>query len=243
MKLIAPTDGAFLVTSTLEKEVSIKNTAIVRGVSTVYDPDQQIDTTSDSKITQGLDNKRITVLFSGGLREGKGIDTFLDAVDSFDNTSSCVQFIVCGHGTEERKQQIRDRIDEINLNSIEFLGTVDPWTAYLELLYSVDILVALEDPRDIYNQHCFPSKLVEYAMTGNIILTSDISDVKEIKQDPFIVIKEYSGTEVAKTLQRVTGNIEAKKKNAKIRTQRWIAEECSVEAVAGKVKRVLTRAK
>jgi len=231
MRVTTTLDGALLVSSQLKEKVSTSNTAVVRGVSSVYDCDYKSINKNEMIDTEA----KVTVLFSGGLREGKGIDLYLDAIKDCIEHLPEVIFLVCGHGPEERKQEIQNRIKKFDSERIKFLGRVEPWEAYLNLIHSVDILVALEDPNDAYNQLCFPSKLIEYANTGNIVVTSDISDVSNLKPQPFIIVDEYDSDTLAKSIEEVCDKIEVKKCEAEKHNDEWISERCSVESVSKRV--------
>jgi glycosyltransferase involved in cell wall biosynthesis len=246
MRWLVPIDGAFLVAGTLDEYVDTDNVATVRGLASVYDLPDDVETAPLESFVPELDGAPgddvVDIVFSGGLREGKGVDLFLDAIDALDGHKGECRFIMTGHGKPERKAEIEARAAEITDHEVVFLGTVDPWERYLRVIYSADVLVVLEDPQIGYNNYCFPSKLIEYAMTGNVIVTADIADVGEIDPQPFVIIDGYTPAGVGRTFEAVIDDIERESERAETATAEWLERACSDAELAKRIDDVISAA-
>lgn len=163
-------DGAILVTSCLKDRVNDKY-VVVRGVS------------NEKIMSKVITKKRNTipiVMYSGGLEEVRGIKVLLE---SLKYTSSDFKLIITGRG--ECEKNILKNQDK----RIEFLGYIS-YEDVIENMINADILINCQLENSQFSSCSFPSKIFEYLSTENIVISSNISDIKEAMEDIVSIYKD-----------------------------------------------------
>ena len=85
------------------------------------------------------------------------------------------ELIIYGSGDYEDNVKKAARID----NRIIYRGYCNNRQKLLSEQKNSDILVSLIDPNDEVSKYCFPSKIFEYMLSGNIVLSTRIKGIPE----------------------------------------------------------------
>jgi glycosyltransferase involved in cell wall biosynthesis len=234
MSRVIPIDGAILTTTNLIPHVPTDNVEIVRALATVFEPPE-----TDFEPEQ---DETFTVMFSGGLQNERGVDMFADIAEAFPFDELDCRFLACGIGSDDRIKELSIRFEQLG-DEATFLGTVQPFDKYLSLLSRAEVLVVLDDPSVTYRNYCFPNKLVEYATTDAVVLTSNNSDVDMLSPQPFIIVDDYSVSEFLETIIDVHRRYDEIQSTVREKEETWIENECTEEVVAERLVRVVSRAR
>lgn len=185
-------DSAILVTSKLKSRVKTKNT-VVRGM---VDNDFLLKCKNKKER-----NENITILYSGGLDKERGIEVLLESIDYIEED---FKLIISGKGNLEHK------VIEKKDDRIEFIGFVD-YSIVKENLMNADILVNCQLENHDFGEVSFPSKIFEYIATGNRIISSGVSDIKDFGKGCFYFYDDDDPKELAKAIKRAINDIENNK--------------------------------
>lgn len=176
--------GAILVTSELKKRVNVKS-VIVRGICN----EEIMNKTKESD----NQNEIPIVMYSGGLEEVRGIKVLLEALNY---TNSEFKLIITGRG--ECEEYIKNNED----SRIEYLGYI-PYSKVIHNMIEADILVNCQLEKDTFGLASFPSKIFEYASTGNLILSSNVSDIRDFMGNEISIYYNDNPRELAKKLDEL----------------------------------------
>lgn len=171
-------DSAILVNSHLEKYYSVPS-VVVRGVV-----NKNFFKKCQSHVKE--ENERFTILYSGGLDEERGIGVFLESLKY--NDMNC-RVIVCGKGNIRCSDP-----------RVDFMGFI-PYEEVKKLLMQSDLLVQCQLSKKAFANVSFPSKLFEYIATGNVIVSSDIAEVKLFANDAFIYYENDDPKKLAEAIK------------------------------------------
>ncbi len=169
-------DGAILVNSLLIDEIQTENFMICRGFTTELKHERNRDP----------DYKEVWIAYTGGLDNIRGIDTFVNGVlklpDEIDGKK--IRIFITGDGP--LKKWMLDMIGKAE--NIEYLGILER-DEYERLIVNADILV---NPHKEGVNDLFPSKIFEYISTGNIIVSSNCSDISLLRCRNLFIYENYS---------------------------------------------------
>jgi len=198
--------GAILVTSELKKRINTKS-IIVRGIC-----NEEIM----KKAKKNNNKNRIpVVMYNGGLEEVRGIKVLLEALKY---TSSEFKLIITGRG--ECEKDIKSNKD----SRIEFLGYI-PYNEVIHNMIQADILINCQLEKNNFGLASFPSKIFEYASTGNLILSSNVSDIREFMGNYISIYYNDNPYELAKKLDELLNSI---KTNEHLYMRKKINEFCEL---------------
>lgn len=182
-------DSAILVNSHLKKHYSVPS-VVVRGIVNK-------EFFKKCQAYKKEKNEKFTILYSGGLDEERGIGVFLESLKY--NDMDC-RVIVSGKGNIER-----------NDPRVEFKGFI-PYEEVQKLMMQSDVLVQCQLSKNTFAKASFPSKLFEYIATGNMIVSSDIDEVKSFAGDAFAYYEDDDSRKLAETIKSLY-NEKGKMKN------------------------------
>ena len=132
-------------------------------------------------------NNKVRILYSGGLDEKRGIKVFLDSLEYLD--IEC-EVWVTGSG----------KID-VHDDRVKFWGFLE-YSKVHELMIQADILVQCQLTSSLFANQSFPSKIFEYIPTGNVIVSSDLEDVRAFAGDAFIFYENDDSKLLAKAIKK-----------------------------------------
>lgn len=121
-------------------------------------------------------DSRITLCYVGGLSELKGTDDLIEACRLLNarGYKDSYRLLIAGRGNEAYEAQLRDRINQYELDNIEMLG------------FRTDVPQVMEQADvSIVTSRCeaFGRVTVEAMLTGNLVLGADSAGTKELLQD------------------------------------------------------------
>lgn len=162
-------DGALLACSALKSWTSVRPTFCYYGTA--------IGDASPHRFS----SDRLTVLMGGALWPETGADLLADAIERMraaaPSWADPLQFEVTGQGSGLERFRILER--SAGAPYVRVHGrTTD--AEYREILARCDIGLALKLNAGSLAHTTFPSKVVEYAAAGMLVMTTDISDVRSV---------------------------------------------------------------
>lgn len=203
-KIIKPkVDGAILVTSKIEKDYRDIPSVIVRGVS-----NESLLKSQKSK----KGNDTIKIMYSGGIDEERGIKVLLE---SLKYTQNEFELIISGRGTLEGLVKCNDD------KRINYVGFIE-YSDMIDYMLNSDILLNVQLSNHSFGDVSFPSKIFEYISTGNLIVSSDVSDIREFCQGAFYIYSNDCPISLAKKIDEAIKDI----KNDNIFHNNKIKELC-----------------
>lgn len=207
-------DGAILVTSKVEDRYKDIPSVVVRGVSNAT-------ILKMKKNKKG--NEKIRLMFSGGLDEERGIKVLLE---SLNYTSNDFELIISGRGPLE------ELIKNNNDKRIKYLGFIE-YNEMINYMVNSDILINAQLSNNSFGSVSFPSKIFEYISTGNIIISSNVSDVDSFANDAMCIYNADNSKELAMRIDEAIKTIGDNDKSKKV-------TELAIENLPQKVgKRIL----
>lgn len=161
------TDGALLACSALSSMT--RNTHKICYYGTV---------SALSKSRFVFNRAPISVLLSGSLSDDTGANRLVNAIRSMRLESARwenIRFDISGHGPS--LQDFRELMEDNRFPSVYVHGRLSN-TGYNDLLEKCDVGLALKPISGSLADTTFPSKVVEFASAGLLVVSTDISDVK-----------------------------------------------------------------
>jgi glycosyltransferase involved in cell wall biosynthesis len=137
-----------------------------------------------SSIESGCSSKR-TILYAGTLNEKYGIKTLVDAFRLMEGKHLCL--VICGRGDSEEYICSASKQD----SRIHYIGQVTP-NDVKELMKSADILVNPRPNNEIYTRYSFPSKNIEYLLSGKVVLGYKLDGMPDCYKQFMVIVKEDS---------------------------------------------------
>ncbi len=189
---------------------------------------------------QDWNSRRLQVLFSGTLLEDVGCKLLLAALEILRRQHPDVKhemhFVVTGKGPfVEAFRGLAAQAPEW-LSFGESLGR----TAYLEVLNSSHVGLSLRLADYEMGATTFPSKVVEYAEHGLLVLTTRASDVPMLFGEEALYLEEESARALAALLSSLPG-LRRSLRNTAIRGRERVLNACAPEVVGQGIRRLLVR--
>ncbi|MCY9849364.1 glycosyltransferase [Pectobacterium jejuense] len=167
-------DGAMLACSALSSMTKIEHTTCYYGtVSPVL------------RENTAFDGNQVSILLSGSLSEDTGAERLSNAIrlmraDSDNLRWRNIQFEISGQGPS--LQSFKDLMNDGGVPTVRVHGRLSN-SDYHELLVNCDIGLALKPISGALANTTFPSKVVEYANAGLLVISTNISDVRQVLGD------------------------------------------------------------
>lgn len=172
-------DSAIIVTSKTAGKFRVP-TIVVRGIiNTQY--------YEYCKTYIKKEHDKLMILYTGGLDKARGIDVLLRAIQYCDFD---FKLVITGKGNMKFQD---DRV--------EFLGFV-PFKRVQELTAEADVLVQCQLAGNDFGNVSFPSKIYEYIASGNYIVSSTVSDMKDFAGDSIALYENDNPEELAGLLRK-----------------------------------------
>lgn len=188
-------DGAFLVTEDLKKRLKTKNYAVLPG----FFDDELIEKAkliSMEPLWDGKSKKRI--MYSGRIDKERGVFDFLDSIKSIGED---YEIIVTGFGSG-KEQMEKLCLSQANLKFMGFLNEEE----YMSVLMDMHIFVSMQDVNSAFSKASFPSKIMTYASTGAIVISTRVPGIKRISS----LIPNLIIIDIPSELSNIIHNIELK---------------------------------
>lgn len=209
-------DGALLACSALSAATTIRPTTSYYGTTAMLakPPRWQHDA--------------IAVLMSGTLDHDTGAHLLIKAISLLrqeGNLARPVHFEITGKGAS--LADLESLSDDNGFVSVTVHGRVSN-LEYQQILDRCDVGLALKPVGGALADTTFPSKVIEFADAGLLVLTTDISDVRQVLGDGAVYLTRNDPAHLAKLLGEITENPERSQLCAQRGTQAVI-EQCSPE--------------
>ena len=185
-KLIAHVDSFMLLTEYMAEKLQVgkRPYIVVEGIT-----DKQ----------QAALNKREKygkkVAYAGKLVEVFGVKRLIEAFESIDDPQASLH--ICGSG------ELKPYVEEMQKKDsrIHYHGEVSAEKAN-EILQQADVLVNPRQNDEEYTKYSFPSKNIEYLMTGNAVVAYMLDGMPEIYRKLFQIPKSDSTRDLAQAICR-----------------------------------------
>jgi hypothetical protein len=219
--------GALLACEALRSTTRIRPAAPCYGV------------VSGPPIPERWEGSRVAALYGGTLEEDTGASLLLSAVDSIRRSAPdwarLLTIEVTGKGSAMREFEVA--ASDPRAPRIIVHGRTDD-AAYRAVMARMQVGLALKTNAGGYASTTFPSKVVEMAGAGMLVLTTDISDVREVLGEGACYLERDEPGLLVELLRWVVETHTAAAARASIGTAA-VADRCSPRAVGELVRRVL----
>lgn len=212
--------GGVLAATALGRQYAGNNTVCCYGVAHLVENDR--DWTA----------KPLVVLLGGTLQRTTGAQLFIQAISHLRELKRLelegIEFIVTGKGADATSLQ--SLAAGGGFPKVHFLGSVSRGD-YVQATRQAHVGLALKLPSSDLADTTFPSKVIELAATGMLVLSTRVSDVPVLfREDGAIYLNGENPEELAERLLWLVSNRAVLAQTA-ARGQAYIAEACAPEKV------------
>ena len=165
-----------------------------------------------------------TIIYAGKLVEAFGVKRLIEAFELIDVPEARLQ--ICGGGELKAYVEAQSQKDP----RIKYYGNVSAEKA-AELLQSADVLVNPRENDDEYTKYSFPSKNIEYLLTGNVVVGYMLDGMPEIYRKMLLVPEHTLVEALKKALYFSDDELESRRKMSR----EYILSNLSAEKVAQKI--------
>lgn len=154
-----------------------------------------IDTNVVSDSIRFPKSKRKTIMYAGTLYKLYGIDVILKV---FEKIRTDCDLVICGSGDCE--DEIKEKAK--HNSRIKFLGRL----SREDVIYHEQIatlLLNIRNPQDTYTRFSFPSKMIEYMLSGTPMYTTKLPGIPDEYFDYVYCADNYSIESMASDLDRI----------------------------------------
>lgn len=141
------------------------------------------------------EKKQKTVVYSGGLSSSYGVKNLVDAAEYLDPN---IKLILCGAG--ELEEYIREKSKQSN--NIVFYGQI-PREKVLTIQAEATVLINPRQNNEEYTKYSFPSKLLEYMLSGNPILCYKLDGIPDEYDDVLMYFEDTDPEGMSKKINEV----------------------------------------
>ena len=164
-----------------------------------YDPSLLVE--NENKADDG----KISVMYSGVLDLRYGIKELLDSMDMLDSN---YELWLTGNGNAVPLIEERAKADE----RIKYFGYFPSRLDLLKKQREATMLISTRDPSEPASKYCFPSKIFEYMVSGNPVLSTVIDGIPEEYFD-YIIPLESINPEMLSEKIRMVASMDKKDRN------------------------------
>lgn len=172
-------DGIFVISSKLKDYFS----AYVREKTRLFQVPVLIDPFEIGNMAVNKESER-NIVYAGLLNDKKdGIISIIKSFAIFCQKQKDVQLIIIGDTkSKAEKEKIVELIHKEQLSERVLLTGYIKREELITYLLNAGLLI-LAKPGSLQAEYCFPSKIAEYLITGNAVLTTNLGAVSEYLQD------------------------------------------------------------
>ena len=156
-----------------------------------YDPTLIID---DDEIKK--DDVKISVMYSGVLDLRYGIKELLDTMLLLDDN---YELWLTGNGNAVPLIKERAETDP----RIKYYGFLPSRLDLLKMQHEATMLIRTRDPSEKASAYCFPSKIFEYMVSGNPVLSTEIKGIPDEYFDHIVTLPDIKPETLAKKITEV----------------------------------------
>jgi len=128
-------------------------------------------------------------IYVGGLQQGRGLITFIEAFYEASSTSKEMSFVLLGDGRE--RAMLEALVKGLHLEERIFFNGATPSEEVVTLLAAADVGVSLIEPISPSYELALPSKVFEYMSASLGVLSSNLRQVEELfAKEPWITFAD-----------------------------------------------------
>lgn len=170
-------------------------------------------------ITEVPYKKSKAIMYSGVCDKKYGIPLLLDAFDKIQDLECELWFTGDGNAVE----LIKEREDKDS--RIKYLGYLPSRKDLLLKQKEAWAMINMRLPNEIASKYCFPSKIFEYMLSGNPVLSFRIAGIPDEYFEHLISIESTSVDAVSRSIQNIFDIKEKDRINIGCRGQKFILEK------------------
>lgn len=157
-------------------------------------------------------DKSNAIMYAGGLYETYGVKMLIDAFIKWDNKD--YELWLCGDG------DLVKYIEKLQNKQIKYFGSL-PNGKVVELEKKAKLLVNPRFTNEEYTKYSFPSKTMEYMLSGTPVLTTKLAGIPSEYNDYLCYIEEETVEGLVNTFNKILvkkngNNLEKKGKDAQL---------------------------
>lgn len=141
---------------------------------------------------------RHIVMYSGSIKRGFGIQHLLDAMRLLDDSYE-LWFTGGGDYADVVKSYAEHD------GRIKYYGILPTTKDLIKLQMQADMLVNMRNPDEPASRYCFPSKLFEYMVSGNPVISCSLGGIPDEYFNYLFEIPEMTAISIAQTIRKVAG--------------------------------------
>ena len=180
------------------------------------------------------ENQKVSVMYSGVLDTRYGIPELLDAFAELDD-----RFELWFTGTGNAVEFINERA--ASDSRIKNFGFLPSRRDLLLKQREATMLISTRRPDEPASAYCFPSKLFEYMISGNPVLSCRIPGIPDEYFDYLVEMKTVSKDDIKDAIQKIADMNESERKAIGARSKEFILKEKSNVAQARRMMEFLMR--
>lgn len=119
-------------------------------------------------------NDYVIFMYAGTFGEKEGLELLFETFNKINEVYTNTKLILTGNCPPDRMKHLLSYIN--NIESVNFKGRLDFYD-YFHALYNADVLLMIRN-NSLFANTGFPFKLGEYLATGNVVISTRVSDVK-----------------------------------------------------------------
>lgn len=214
--------GAVCINSYMSEHLRTDNITIVRGQPSIGILDESCDSPSQR---EGL-----KIMYGGRLDHVRGVMKIIEFAPTILSKLPDVEIWIAGYGP--LFEEVDEKIERVDSNRIQFLGNLSK-EEYKERLVKADIALNLQSPQASGNRYTFPTKVLDYMTSKNIIITTRIADLED-NFDGMMVFTDPSVEQIADQVVDVCRNYQNYSQYSRD-ASRWVSENCTFESFSEKM--------
>lgn len=218
-------DGYIFITEAMNNIINKKNKPYIVMECIV---DNNIEKESQDIIK----NDKKVLLYAGGLYEKYGIKNLIDAVKQIENKK--IELHLYGSG------DVEDYIKKMNSDRIKYFG-VKPNKEIIIAEQQATLLVNPRFTKDEYTKYSFPSKIMEYMISGTPTLTTKLSGIPQEYYKYIFTFNDESVLGMKTTIEEILSKDKKIIQQKGINAQKYVLENKNKRIQGYSIKRFLEK--
>lgn len=172
--------------------------------------------------------KKNAIMYAGSLHSNYGIKMILQVFSQIEDSQ--LELWICGTGECENLIKERAELDP----RIHFLGYIDRQKV-LELETQAKLLVNMRDPSLGYTRRSFPSKMLEYMLSGTPMLTTKLQGIPDEYYSYVYYTDSYSIHDIKEEVVRILNQDDASLQVFALKARSFVMKRASADVQAKRI--------
>ncbi|WP_342421229.1 glycosyltransferase [Paenibacillus sp. FSL E2-0178] len=196
--LLKYVDSFVFLTKFMIERVNVQNRpwTVIEGIANTYQIENNFDLINETN-----QNKCKSILYTGTLNKAYGIMDLLDAFKMIKDDS--LQLWICGAGEAQKEVENLAIIDK----RVIYYGQVSHDEA-VKLQHQAHLLINPRNNEGEYTKFSFPSKIMEYMLSGTPALIYKLPGIPDEYYDYLLTINGIGATAIANSIKEIFGQKE-----------------------------------